>query len=313
MKENPTSLFMGSSFLLCPVLAMAITSFLPQEYKVFGEDTESVFNPIYYIVLIIIFTAFILYVYKKGLKKLIHLIIMLAVGATIFYVLYPVILLAMGQQPDAPEVAADYIATGVSLAAGALFVLVLVKWPRWYLINAAGILMATGVTAILGFSMGILPVIVLLIGLAVYDFISVYKTKHMIELADDVVDMQLPILLVVPKKEDFSPEKRLPSVKKQIRTGEREAMFMGLGDIIIPGTLPVSAFVYLPRVSFHGIYGPLIVAMASLLCGLVAFALLMREVGKGKPHAGLPFLNTGVIAGYAVASYIVYGNFGISL
>src|SRR3989442_3269677 len=99
--------------------------------------------------------------------------------------------------------------------------------------------------AILGMSFEILPAVLLLFALAVYDVISVYKTKHMIVLADAVAGQRLPILIVIPKHRGYSFLLQA-SLRKQIASGEeREAMFMGLGDIIIPGILVVSAFVSL--------------------------------------------------------------------
>ena len=52
---------------------------------------------------------------------------------------------------------------------------------------------------IFGVSLGTVPVILLLVILAVYDAISVYKTKHMITLAEGVIDLKTPILFVIPK------------------------------------------------------------------------------------------------------------------
>jgi presenilin-like A22 family membrane protease len=51
----------------------------------------------------------------------------------------------------------------------------------------------------------------------------------------------------------------------------------------------------------------LIVALSVLLGTLVGFIALMAVAIKGKPQAGLPFLCTGAIIGYLLASYIVFG------
>ena len=71
-------------------------------------------------------------------------------------------------------------------------------------IDISGIIVGAGAIAIFGMSLGILLVIILLIVLAIYDAISVYKTKHMIDLADTVMDLKLPILLVIPKIKKYS-------------------------------------------------------------------------------------------------------------
>src|SRR2546428_759311 len=157
---------------------------------------------------------------------------------------------------------------------------------------------AAGVTAILGISFGLLPAILLLIALAVYDAWAVYRTKHMITLADELTSQRLPILLVIPKKAGYSFREQ-KSLKGQIAAGEeREAMFIGLGDLIIPGILSVSAFTFLndPTLnllgrSFGAIAPFMMVALGTVVGSLLGFFVLMRYVLKGNPQAGLPLLN----------------------
>lgn len=189
-------------------------------------------------------------------------------------------------------------------------------YPEWYLVDIVGILVAGGVAALIGISIGLLPIIVLLIILAIYDAISVYKTKHMVSLADKVMEFKLPILLVVPKKRGYSFLQQ-KGLKKQLDEGEeREAMFIGLGDIIIPGTLVVSAFHFLPTTTgWLGISGNLLVAIFTLVGILVGFSALMHYVLKGNPQAGLPLLNSGAILGFFISNFLIYQDltFGIIL
>jgi presenilin-like A22 family membrane protease len=196
-----------------------------------------------------------------------------------------------------------------------VFGILLFKYPEWYVVDFVGIVVAAGVCAIIGISLAILPILVLLIILAVYDAISVYKTKHMVDLADKVVDWHLPILLVIPKNLKYSFLKQ-KGLKKQLKEGtEREAMFMGLGDIIIPGTLAISASQFLvPFTSWGGMASNLIVALGVLIGTLAGFTALMRYVLKGNPQAGLPLLNTGAICGYFITYWLVYQDlsFGLS-
>ncbi|UCF08912.1 MAG: hypothetical protein JSW28_04275 [Thermoplasmata archaeon] len=186
------------------------------------------------------------------------------------------------------------------------------KFPEWYVVDVVGIVMAIGATVILGVTFSILPAIVLLIVLAVYDAISVYKTKHMISLADSVIELNLPVLLVVPKTLSYSYRKEKPRLKEQLDSGEeREAMFMGLGDIVIPGLLAVSALAFLPATqSGVGITGNILVAFGTMIGILFGFSILMRFVMKGNPQAGLPLLNSGAVIGYMLAYLIVFGDFG---
>ena len=137
----------------------------------------------------------------------------------------------------------------------------------------------------------------------------------MVTLADEMMSQKLPILLVVPKKASYSYLDQ-KSLKEQIATGEeREAMFMGLGDIIIPGVLVVSASTFLrpefgyPGTGVLGLPAYLFVAIATMIGALVGFTILMRFVMRGNPQAGLPLLNGGAIAGYIVSFALAFGTF----
>jgi presenilin-like A22 family membrane protease len=178
----------------------------------------------------------------------------------------------------------------------------LVKYPEWYVVDMSGILIGVGAIAMLGISLKIHLVIILLIGLSIYDAISVYKTKHMIDLADTIVDLRLPNMFVIPKKREYSLVKETESLKEKLRKGEeRDAFFMGVGDVVFPGILAVSIF---HNLASNG----LLIALSVMLGTLLGFTVLMTFVLKGKPQAGLPYLCIGAILGYLVSSYLVFGG-----
>jgi presenilin-like A22 family membrane protease len=198
----------------------------------------------------------------------------------------------------------------ISIVAALLLTIIVHKYPEWYVVDTVGLVMAIGAVVILGVTFAILPAVVLLIILAIYDAISVYKTKHMITLADSVIDLNLPVLLVIPKKLSYSYRKEKPRLKEQLEEGkEREAMFMGLGDIVIPSLLIVSAISFLPANSgFLGLATNVLVGIGTMIGILIGFSVLMRFVLKGNPQAGLPLLNSGALLGYAITYILVYGE-----
>jgi presenilin-like A22 family membrane protease len=298
-----TTVIMGLLFAVSQLGALFMASaFLGPEEQIFQNPNDPLI-PIIYIALVIGFTFAVLYIIKKHRENLVRIIFLGAVAYTIFFVLF--IMLA--------SIVAGVIATIASMGVTAIITYYLVKKPEWYVIDASGVLMAIGVTAIFGVSLNILPVMILLIVLAAYDAISVYRTKHMIVLADGVTQMRLPILLVIPKKRGYSYI-RQKSLKQQLDEGdEREAMFMGLGDLIIPGVLVISAFNFLPSDSIGVLTGNLVVALGTLVGAMVGFAMLMRFVLKGKPQAGLPLLNGGAIVGYALSYVLVYGSLSLGI
>lgn len=199
-----------------------------------------------------------------------------------------------------------------------IIVLLLFFYGEWYIVDLTGGLLAVGVLTILGISLSILPLCILLVLLAIYDAIAVYKTKHMITMASSVMEMKLPVLLVIPKTREYSFRKQ-ESLNKQLKEKKkRDALFIGLGDIIIPGTLAVSAFTFLPSDPILlGIGGNLIVAVFTMIGMLTGFGFLMKLVLSGKPQAGLPLLNSGAIFGYMLGYLLIFQDltlgFGISL
>jgi len=297
--------FMALIFVVSQLGALLMISSVLSEEEAAFENPNDPLIPIYYIVAMIAFTFAVLYIIKKKREDIVRVLFLGAVAFTIFYVILVIMLV----------VDTGLIALVGSIIIAAAITYYLIKRPEWYVIDSAGILVAIGVIGIFGISLNILPVMILLIALAVYDAISVYGTKHMVALADGVTQMRLPILLVIPKKRGYSYLQAKPLKEQLAEGGEREAMFMGLGDIIIPGVLIASAFNFLPDDAVAGMSGNLLVAMGALLGSVIGFAVLMTFVLKGNPQAGLPLLNGGTIIGYAVAYLAVFGDlsFGMSL
>lgn len=296
---------MAGLLVVGQLIALAVAPlFLALGFQAFEDPTDPL-NPLLYIGLILVFTALLLAFIRFRRQNLARYFILGSIFLAIGFVFFvPIRLAFVGLDADL----ADVLANVFSFALAALLTYGLVVYPEWYLVDAVGLSVAAGVTAIMGISFAILPAFLLLIGLAIYDAWAVYRTKHMVALADEVTAQRLPILLVVPRRRGYSflRQRRL---KDQIAAGEeREAMFMGLGDVIVPGVLVVSAAIYLPAGQFLGAPANLVVALASLVGVCLGFALLMRFVLRGNPQAGLPLLNGGAILGYLVAFAVVYGT-----
>src|SRR5438445_4952129 len=282
--------------------------------QAFPNPTD-VTNTAIYIILILVFTAVILGLVRYRRQNLAKYVIMASIFVTLAFVLLLPLYYGLyygtgeNQDPNFQNFLAN-AATLLSFAAAAVLVYLLVKFPEWYVVDTIGFVTAAGVTAILGISFGLLPAILLLIALAVYDAWAVYRTKHMITLADELTSQRLPILLVIPKKAGYSFRDQ-KSLKEQVASGEeREAMFIGLGDLIIPGILSVSAFTFLSPLSGSsaGLPGSLLVAIGSVIGSLGGFLVLMRFALKGNPKAGLPLLNGGALLGFLITSLLVYGH-----
>jgi presenilin-like A22 family membrane protease len=296
-------LIMGLFFLIVYSLAL----FLVQPFetseviKPAFENPDDPINIIYIFTIMLIFTLLILLIAKFWKKQVIQIIILGAIGYTAFYAFF---LPSFSLLFPSLNFTIHFL---MALIAGVILVLFLFRYPEWYVIDICGIIVGTSAIIIFGISLNVLLILFLLICLALYDAISVYKTKHMIDLADTVMDLKLPVLLVVPKVRHYSLINETKRLKEKLKDGEdREAFFIGLGDIVMPGILIESIYYSDPN--------GLLVAIGSIIGTLIGFFVLMRFVLTGRPQAGLPLLCGGAIIGYLITSFLLYGSLiGITL
>lgn len=265
------------------------------------EDPTDWKNGLWLLLTVVAFTALILFIARKRRQRLIQYLVLASVGITLVYVLFPLLAqlpwhaldnftLRLGPAPI-PVLPALYIGT----ALGAALTWLLYRYPEWYVVDAVGILVAAGGIAIFGTSFTPVTYLVVLVGFAVYDYVSVYKTRHMLSLADSVLDLHLPLLLVVPKTLDYSFREERGDIRERAEADQRpkrDAMFLGLGDIVIPTIFAVTAIQISPLAALGSVFG--------ILAG---FVFLMSFVLRGRPQAGLPSLNGGAFLGFLVGLY----------
>ncbi|KYH25311.1 hypothetical protein HAPAU_19810 [Halalkalicoccus paucihalophilus] len=269
------------------------------------ENPEDPTNSFLYIGAILVATGLMLAAFKFDLEWLIRGMVVLASVLLSWYVLVVVVppVLSVG-------------GLNVPAALGALAIGVgLIAYPEWYVIDAAGVVMGAGAAGLFGITFGILPALVLLAVLAVYDAISVYGTKHMLSLADSVMDIKVPVLLIVPVSPGYSflddgadgdhseREGGEGTDEPAAENGDRDAFFIGLGDAVIPTILIASAafFVSTPSLAVPGL-ALTVPALGGMIGMLIGLLVLLWAVLQGRAHAGLPLLNSGAIAGYLVGA-----------
>jgi presenilin-like A22 family membrane protease len=220
------------------------------------------------------------------------------------------------------------VPTLIGLLVSIILMILLYVHSEWYVVNTVGILVGSGVIVMLGVSFVPTLIMVFMVAAAIYDAWAVYKSKHMLDLADTMINLNLPILLVAPQGSDYSfraeraPPSTVisaPSTDDQVSPQPRErvikksndAMLMGLGDVIFPGMLVLSVLQYI------GGDDGWIMAITTLIGSLIGYSILMWYVGQGKAQAGLPLLNGGAILGYIVGGIMTIGmamfQFNISL
>jgi presenilin-like A22 family membrane protease len=305
-----------AGLLVLYVGAQAVGLALALPFKAVGlsstSNPQSLATPLAFIAVIVIAPLFILLIARRqGGVAALRQLILLAIAGSLYFTLYATLLLVFPNYYLPPPYGAELVLDPALILAAtisAAIYLALLMEPQWYVVDLAGFLAGGSLIAILGISFAILPAFVLLGALMVYDAIAVYKTKHMVSLADVVVEMKLPILMVMPDtaEYDYTAAPNLASQRAQ-PVEERAALFMGLGDIVIPGTLVASAFVWLPSSpTVAGLGASLWVAIGTLLGSLVGYSVLMRLVLRGNPQAGLPLLNGGAMVGYVIAYVLLF-------
>jgi presenilin-like A22 family membrane protease len=129
--------------------------------------------------------------------------------------------------------------------------------------NTAAVISSAGVGALFGFSLGFIPTIIFTIGLSLYDYIAVFKTKHMIEMARELSSRQLSFAISAKSVPARKPkEKAEVYVDRAMKEGER--LDLGTGDISVPLMLAVSAY-QSPMLGPNGIIYALAISAGSTL------------------------------------------------
>ena len=176
-----------------------------------------------------------------------------------------------------------------------IFALILTVWkflrPTVFSQNVAAIFSGSGVGALLGLSLGIVPCIIFMMILSVYDFVSVFITKHMVNMAKAVTERPMAFTIAAPHK--FKEAKYIPTknAKKKIHIFQ-----LGLGDIIIP--LMFSVSILNKFTILHSI-----ITVAGSLIALIVLTVIITRKPRALP--ALPFVCTGALAGYLVAIFLL--------
>jgi len=283
------------------------------------EDPQNPVNTLVYILAILVATGLMLLAFRYDVQQLIRVLIVGA-GAWLSVYLFDLVV---------PETVAFGGLDVAAIALAAVLGVVSYSYPEWYVIDTAGAIMGAVAAGLFGITFDILPALILLVVLAVYDAISVYRTEHMLSLAAGVMDLRVPVVLVVPTSAGYSfldaefdgedhgtSAEASDSVDSEPQSdgedhdeetlgapdpADRDALFIGLGDAVIPAVLVASATFFAPAdvVRVFAVPLPALTAMAGTLLGL---AVLLWMVLKGRAHAGLPLLNGGTIAGYLLGA-----------
>ncbi len=171
---------------------------------------------------------------------------------------------------------------------GAVALAVLYKFvPRVIVHDTAIILGISGLGALLGQSMTPIVAMILLAALSIYDIVSVYRTRHMVTLANHMLSSGAVFGFLVPAN----------ASKFFMRTGEaldtRSVMMLGSGDIGLPLVLATSAI--------SQSVGAAVMVGAFSIVGVSIMHWLFAHQERPAPMAALPPIAVSAILGYALA------------
>ncbi|MCD4740799.1 hypothetical protein K8R43_06520 [archaeon] len=146
------------------------------------------------------------------------------------------------------------------------------------------ILITTGICwagAILGSMLGFYPILLFEILLTIYDYIAVFKTKHMVTMAKEIVTQQIPATMVIPTK--------------------NHVYYLGGGDLVMPLLINVSVL------RDFGLTASLFTLIGACI-GMVGIFVYMA----GKEKNPLPALPPIVVSSlFALMIYLILLNIGI--
>jgi presenilin-like A22 family membrane protease len=284
LKEKFVALFFIAIFLLVQTLGLYIGSQYialiksGQAQPIF-ENPQSAENSLLLIVYILAGTGLMILAIKywKFLIRIIEAVAICFASFVTFVFLIPLEIF--------------YVPVGLILA------IVLTAWkmlrPSVLSQNLSLIFSVTGAGAIIGASLGILPSLILIILISVYDFIAVFVTKHMVYIAKEIVKTPTAFTLAFPYK--FKKPVQFVAEGKKFKK-KFHVFQLGGGDLAIPLMFSVSV---LSSFSFFQ-------AFLSAIGSAAALGLLIYFSSKtpGRALPALPFISAGTILGFLVSILI---------
>ncbi len=242
-------------FLVTQILGLYVADVLVQSdvsIDLPAGDKDNINNSLFMFAYIMVFTLILLGVIK------------IAKGKMLYYLLKGLESLAVFTA--ASIVFATFYDSILVLIPAIALVIARIIWPAKILLrNFATVLAVSGVGALIGVSLGPLPIVVFMVLLAVYDYIAVFKTKHMIKLAKAVSSKNLAFSYAMPTKE--------------------HTFELGTGDLVIPLAFAASLLAAVkPFYVFPYYLIPSALVLVASLVGLkLTMDIVAKKVGKALP------------------------------
>ncbi len=298
------------------LLASMLFSGATYQQVMSAQVVSSATGVLFYAIYIVVVAAALMLILKvyKGDKLFI-----LIEGGVVFLASFFVFLIISGEITSSTlfTVFGAGITTNFIIGVAAALALVVAK-NRWqYLRNSVAIIASIGVGVVLGISFGFAVSLLFMAIIAVYDFIAVFITKHMVTMAKAMSSRNLAFLIgvneieAIPKSEFTSSQvKEFEKEAKGQLKGTAKRLYMqgmlpiaarvelGTGDLAIPLMVAVSAY------SLNLNFTLSFFVIGGAVFGLILTTFILRRYKRALP--AIPPLLFGVFVG-VIAYMLVFG------
>lgn len=159
--------------------------------------------------------------------------------------------------------------------------------------DTAIVLAIAGIGAAVGIMITPMIGVLVLVALSFYDIIAVYKTKHMVRMAESMISSGAVFGFIIPSSfSNFMASRH----EAKSRIG-RDFMILGSGDIGLP-------LIFASSLVRQSLPEAIIVA-GFIMLGLLLTHILFVSQSKRQPMAALPPIATMALIGYVVALLII--------
>ena len=192
------------------------------------------------------------------------------------------------------------IGSALALIFTAILITIYFRIPKAWISNVVTIWGLVAMGTVFGFSILPWDVVIILVVMAIYDIIAVYKTRFLVDFTQKLIRCNLFLGLIISRERFFDFGANLEEVKSDILSGLSEKRkplkfsFFGFGDFFFPLLLAVSVL------DHYGSLASLIIAGFSTVgFGLSWFLFVFK---KELPFPALPLIVLFAIVGYLITS-----------
>ena len=168
--------------------------------------------------------------------------------------------------------------------------------------NLSEIFMYAGIVVLFTPLFDLLWIALLLIIISIYDYIAVYRTKHMVTMAKGLMETKLfaGFFLPLDKKIKQKPKIKAKHEQTQIVVKKTNIAVIGGGDIAFPMLFAGVVLEYLITTLQIAKETALIKIFPIPIFATLALIFLLVKGRKGQFYPAMPFLTAGVFAGLGV-------------